>query len=69
MTSARDEENHHQTRTKSKPLRLVVGVRPRPPACLGRSLEFRFELPAVSVLPARVHPSNILEGVPKVFLV
>ena len=39
MTLARDEENHHQTRTKGKPLRLVVGVRPHPPACLGRRLE------------------------------
>ena len=42
---------------------------PRPPACLGRSLEFRLELPAVSVLSSRVHSSNILQGVPKVFLV
>ena len=42
---------------------------PRLPACLGRSLEFWFELPAASLLSSRVHSSNILQDAPKVFLV
>ena len=55
---------HHEGETKSITKQEHLKS-PRPPACLGRSLEFRFELPAVSVLSSPVHSSTILHDVPK----